>query len=170
MSAATYPLNEFEWRGHSIMAEAGQVIGAVSKRGSLAITHDRDIRVLHTLASRFEQLNGLFHNAECIAAIENAPEVDLRRTVETMSHIVPEVTGMLEQLRGLRLGYWRRPYKTALARLERLTMEFDVHFRAMAAAQSSVVLLTENDLAQFARALEVPPEPNDALRRAMTRH
>jgi hypothetical protein len=159
--------SEFEWRNSAVLASANKTIVTIARQSKVAISHYQLVCSLRSLASTERELLNLLHSKEIILALEQAVPEQISSLSEKLLDSQVKTDEVISSIRALRLGFWEKVYRPYLLKLDGCTNELIHHARAFSnVTESALIMLSKGDQEHLLAALENPPEPNEALRRA----
>lgn len=162
-------LGELQVISYAILKEAAKTVTVNAKHSTLAVKHYRLLHSLGNLAKDTESLLKLLHTPSMIAVLEQASPEDVSKSARLMLEAVTNSAVQMERIRSTNMGFWKKPYTHRLDRIDTLNREVKTHAEALSQDGLAVLLLTPNDQDHLLESLLNPPQPNDALRRSISR-
>jgi uncharacterized protein DUF1778 len=166
-------LKEIEWRSHAVIAGTAQTIVRVVKQSRVGqsarreILHGQILLNVRSISGLMRDLLNLFHAGDAIVTLEGVTPEQREHIVETLRDVHVNVEDTIARLHPTR--YWKKLYRSSVAKLKAYNAELEAHASAFCATDSQLILLTKNDQDQLLDALSRPAKPNAALRRAFAR-
>jgi hypothetical protein len=160
-------LTEFEWRTCDVLASANRTIVTIAKNSKLALYHYSIVRQLGVLSSAERELLNLLHSDTAMVLEVASPE-QLSPLADRIESSESKTREIIVTIRSMNLGFWERVYRPYLTKLEVCNEELLCYARSLRmASESALILLSKTDQMHLLTVLSNPPEPNEALRRAL---